>query len=98
MPNLTLDDAARFLSDSWDSVSGSTIRHCWQHAGIVPPDYVEEMKLLDQSEAAGTEDVMKEIQEQIADLRKKRKEDIGDPASATEYVEFDNKEACTATH
>jgi hypothetical protein len=94
MPNLTLDDAARFLSDAWDAIPGSTIRHCWRHAGIVPDVFIEEMKLLDDVEEEGTEEVIIEIQSQIAELRKQRQEVLDDPASAIDYVNIDDAEVC----
>jgi DDE superfamily endonuclease len=90
LPNLTIDDAARFLSDAWHSVSGSTIRHCWSHSGIVPDEYQAELNLLDQYD--DSEAVLEEVQDMIDELRKNRSEEFENPSTAREYVDVDDDE------
>ena len=71
-------------------MTGGTIRHCWEHSGLVPEDFKAEMRLLDLYD--NTEDVVDDIKQMIDDLRQKRVESLNDLCTADEYVDVDMEE------
>ena len=42
---IEVSDAIRFIKHAWDSVTPTTIVHCWQHTGLVPRDTAQDNDL-----------------------------------------------------
>jgi hypothetical protein len=86
-----LKDCARFLADAWAQVSERTIRHCWSHAGIVPPEFIAEMKLLDVADDTGM--WITDLQKSVKELREIANDQLNEnEVKADDYVDVDQYE------
>ena len=80
--------SSKILNDSWEVVTKETIINCFRKAGITPA--------VQQAVIADSENLFKDLQESLNDLRKADLSMVPDDVTATDLVSLDDDVIATA--
>lgn len=81
--------AMRWLADAWDSISPSTIRHCFVHSGIVPDRFIEQLRSMDTGVVPLFVTALDDLHQSISNSGS-----LHFDAEAKEFVDIDDNEVC----